>query len=846
MTEDNAKRLDDGADELLSDLLLDWPYAEQRVSATLDQKLIEGNGHAHMCRALNMGRAIAVIGSGVSNAYGRPLWSSVLDHMRHWVQAEASKWENIQDKHSGPAIDAFVGALTAFEQHNLDKPLRPGTVNYTAIFQVIENLYVATRKLEYGQEGDPHFAKRSAQDVESDAYRGFRNRFRRYFRGHDMRVLGFYERVAPLICAADNGNDAIVNYRKKVLDNYRKKIRRSPAESKKQVKQRRIRDLLFPPWIKEDQLVADVDTAERVVETAEAAHFVFSDELFHILCRKLKPRFKKDSKVEKEINKYISRVFKEITVNKKEHEHLFNQPGLWFLTEMVIGLYAVPHMRKAKKVRKTIFRLLLKEATSRQKKLAQSASLENRRTIPMRDPLTRVFRDLGVTRFMTTNYDLEIEAMFEYHGYCRQSPASGNSDVAELAEDTRETYVNVTGERSTSLNFTLRNAPQMIDFSLDERADLSYVVHLHGNAEAQSALAVTEADYKVFHVSNELGRDTARSAMDLAFTSNPLVFIGLGMEEPDILRPLRAFSDGVDSPSDRPAIAILPRRNAGASSIADILDVEVKHTKGEPQRSDRWATFKQQVDSAAQRNSARLLLEWGIYSVFYGEVERADPDGDGAGLDRYGFAEIFFHLSRVTRNPALIDMAVVYRNRDKKKKPIKKRLETLHDQYQAYKEKKDSSSYIFLPLRSLHYLCRKPEKKAPCADFVSGLSKVEGIDIDAIKLDVERALLTWPEKKIFKALEKLGKKNFKDDDEMLRLGAAFTAYFDLAVGLEQILQTAFLTARLSRLSSGRHDWMNEWARLPDPRDTVVSNVLHWDEDVARQADVKTGETDERE
>src|SRR5262245_51105740 len=67
----------------------DWPYAEDELMRLLSPELIESHASAQLSRALNIGRLIAVVGSGVTNAYGKPTWARLLRNYLFELRDEA-------------------------------------------------------------------------------------------------------------------------------------------------------------------------------------------------------------------------------------------------------------------------------------------------------------------------------------------------------------------------------------------------------------------------------------------------------------------------------------------------------------------------------------------------------------------------------------------------------------------------------------------------------------------------------------------------------------------------------------------------------------------------------------
>ena len=208
-----------------------------------------------------------------------------------------------------------------------------------------------------------------------------------------------------------------------------------------------------------------------------------------------------------------------------------------------------------------------------------------------RDPLQLLVNRLGVRRFITTNYDLDIEQMMLDRGYQLRSTAgqitSGNNFIAES--------VNAMEARARDFVFQEERAAHLIDFAVQDGRFALNVVHLHGRATDGDDIVATEADYQRLYLRDESrkgrGRDLLDGAINLAFRGNALLFVGNGMGEDDLLRPLRHFMSEGPSGRESDAIALLP------------------DSKGAQSRLEEKATF---------------LRRYGVYTIHFG---RGKPFG---------------------------------------------------------------------------------------------------------------------------------------------------------------------------------------------------------------------------
>ena len=142
---------------------------------------------------------------------------------------------------------------------------------------------------------------------------------------------------------------------------------------------------------------------------------------------------------------------------------------------------------------------------------------------PTSDPLAALIRRLRLRRFVTTNYDHCIEESLKKHAFC-------NGGGRQIGRTLRSL---TTGEEC---------AASLVQFASDVPEYRYGVWHCHGSIEHPSKLVVTTRDYQQAYFSDGSAETNARQSMELVLSSNPILFVGYGMREPDVLRPLREFA----------------------------------------------------------------------------------------------------------------------------------------------------------------------------------------------------------------------------------------------------------------------------------------------------------------
>lgn len=184
-----------------------------------------------------------------------------------------------------------------------------------------------------------------------------------------------------------------------------------------------------------------------------------------------------------------------------------------------------------------------------------------KRTFAFPDPLRevehnphRVLLELPIYRFVTTNYDCEIERALYLE---RRIPMS-------------EFGILPSGiPQSAQRSFTQKpeNCDQLALFSLSRVEEAKNMVfHCHGRFDDIDSIVASEADYQRWYLADGEGPQSAfLRTVDLLFGSNPILFVGYGLGDEDLLRPLRLISATERERKElRPLFALLPEPSEAA------------------------------------------------------------------------------------------------------------------------------------------------------------------------------------------------------------------------------------------------------------------------------------------
>jgi len=176
------------------------------------------------------------------------------------------------------------------------------------------------------------------------------------------------------------------------------------------------------------------------------------------------------------------------------------------------------------------------------------------------NPIRALLR-LPIERFVTTNYDCEIERAL-------------TAERKVAWEEFGIACGNNGGPRGSSrLSFTQRpeNCDQLALFALAGIGEhlpeaKNMVFHCHGRFDDLGSIVATELDYQEWYLAEEAESAPAfLQTFDLLFNSNPILFVGYGLGDEDLLLPLRRI--GAITPERRQYrsfFALMPEASDGA------------------------------------------------------------------------------------------------------------------------------------------------------------------------------------------------------------------------------------------------------------------------------------------
>jgi hypothetical protein len=269
------------------------------------------------------------------------------------------------------------------------------------------------------------------------------------------------------------------------------------------------------------------------------------------------------------------------------------------------------------------------------------------------DPVRQIYDELQIRRLLTVNYDVEIERFLrERAGF--GGPPSQGVDLEKLTDvhmdrmfvsqdDVTKDHL-TKGDQNTGNNPKNRKGPptykpfnprvedaarnhpifqdqtlyltsrdrlgrsvrsvslaemsigDLITFAAFPGGHAAQVFHLHGRLDDPGNLVLTEGDYQRVYLRSGPSRQSFEEALDTLFLGNDVLFIGLGMNEADLLRPLRQFvvTDRLADVEARRIFALLPF-DGEAKAVAKALDLKVRYGVETLFFGERWNWYRRDL-----------------------------------------------------------------------------------------------------------------------------------------------------------------------------------------------------------------------------------------------------------
>lgn len=148
--------------------------------------------------------------------------------------------------------------------------------------------------------------------------------------------------------------------------------------------------------------------------------------------------------------------------------------------------------------------------------------------------------ELPIKRFITTNYDEELERALK-----RVRSVDDKKSLTQL-EDSYD-----------RLALFLLGKIEEVD---------NTVFHCHGRYDHPDSIVASERDYQEWYLRDREKAPGFRQTIELLLGSNPLLFVGYGLQDEDLLQPLRLFAAAADRTKEASNVfALMPESPNGDS-----------------------------------------------------------------------------------------------------------------------------------------------------------------------------------------------------------------------------------------------------------------------------------------
>ena len=166
--------------------------------------------------------------------------------------------------------------------------------------------------------------------------------------------------------------------------------------------------------------------------------------------------------------------------------------------------------------------------------------------------------DLEIRRFVTTNYDLELEMALIKEGKITGAELFDENYDLEILENLGSKPVSpIPSNKSFTQQYNCRR--QLSRFSLARNYASEYMVfHCHGRIDDMDSCVISEEDYKHWYLRDADEVKARQQTMDVLLSSNPLLLIGYSMSDPEFMHLLQFIhANRLNDPNRGPLFVML-------------------------------------------------------------------------------------------------------------------------------------------------------------------------------------------------------------------------------------------------------------------------------------------------
>lgn len=155
---------------------------------------------------------------------------------------------------------------------------------------------------------------------------------------------------------------------------------------------------------------------------------------------------------------------------------------------------------------------------------------------------------LGIRRYATLNYDLELEAQLMLHEAKAANPFTQLREMSTKGiglswdpQSGRIRRVLISGHAVESDILNRERIDRMLEFAIGADDTERHILHMHGRACTPDSMILSYRDYDKLYRNNGLSKLPFEFAQRIMIGGNPTVFVGLGMSENEVNDALQDF-----------------------------------------------------------------------------------------------------------------------------------------------------------------------------------------------------------------------------------------------------------------------------------------------------------------
>lgn len=536
-----------------------------QLSHTLNVDEIIKYGENMLYEALNTNRLIAFVGSGISTAYGRCTWTEMLlDLIGAALQANEKNHKHQKD-------DNKLHNILERYKTRLENGQNCDSKEYPVILSLCESLF----RLADPKKGDKKFRATVRKMVESHKYHTQQSLIKRYKvfsqfidpNEFTNKETGKETNDIPspemLISKIETSENSPLFYEKHKLI----KIKEIFKDE-----QKNLREIIFLQKLIEktngvkvsDNGINDNKTDDEKLLLRTDERNIFNIALFALhFC-----------KAENDDNNIPGLAI-------KWHKELMSLMDVDLYDEINKLVDEFNHNKTSEDLKERLNKILATHGESEHHSHHNDSKKEKLKRYelarPTLDPLHDIYSTLSVNRFLTTNYDLEIERYLESLDFPIEQLTFKNDNEEKTEVRTKSRI----GQEARSLSFIPHSAGDLMDFAVGAKEVSVDILHLHGRVNDGDNMVITEDDYQNYYVKPKKNQEHILNGLEVIWGGNPIVFMGVGLNEDDLLRPMRQFVS-LKPKERRPVIAFMPNLNSNTADNknklrADILSMFVKY-----------------------------------------------------------------------------------------------------------------------------------------------------------------------------------------------------------------------------------------------------------------------------